>query len=179
MVYIDFAKYRAFLFCSLVIEAVVVSAVFFLLKKRKNASARMGEKRRLRSEFFSIGKTKDGKRLLNLKSLRFVGDASALVAGQERVLDEIASAILSDEFSGRNFRIIGHTCYTGRLCDEEFSKKLSLERAETIASELFRRNVPKKRVSCVGKGYTDPVVKNPLTNEQAAMNRRVEIVVDE
>jgi len=178
MVYIDLLKYRDFMVSSLLVEAFVVFAIVVLLKKKAGKRKVSPQKKRLPSSV-SIGRNKEGKRFLNFKSLRFVGDASALIPGQESVLDEIAETILSPDFSGRNFRIIGHTCYTGRLCDEEFSKKLSLERAETIASELFRRNVPKKRVSCVGKGYSEPLVENPVTNEQAAMNRRVEIVVDE
>ena len=178
MVYIDLLKYRDFMVSSLLVEAFVVLAIVVLSKKIQRGRKGPSQKKRLPSSV-SIGRNKEGKRFLNFKSLRFVGDASALIPGQESVLDEIAETILSPDFSGRNFKIIGHTCFTGRLCDEEFSKKLSLERAETIAAELFKRNVPKKRVSCVGKGYTDPVVKNPLTNEQAAMNRRVEIVVDE
>ncbi len=178
MVYIDLLKYRGFMVSSLLVEAFVVLAIVVLSKKIQRGRKVSPQKKRLPSSV-SIGRNKEGKRFLNFKSLRFVGDASALIPGQESVLDEIAETILSPDFSGRNFSIIGHTCFTGRLCDEEFSKKLSLERAETIASELFRRKVPKKRVSCVGKGYSEPLVENPVTNEQAAMNRRVEIVVDE
>ena len=178
MVYIDLLKYRDFMVSSLLVEAFVVLAIVILLKKKAGKRKVPSQKKRLPS-FVSIGRNKEGKRFLNFKSLRFVGDASALIPGQESVLDEIAETILSPDFSGRNFKIIGHTCFTGRIGSEESSRKLSLERAETIAAELFKRKVPKKRVHCIGKGYTDPVVKNPLTNEQAAMNRRVEIVVDE
>lgn len=176
MVYIDFWKYKMFLFSSLALESAVVFAIFFFFKR--NPAKKRKPKVEKSYKNFSIENAGEGKRRLNLKSLRFVGDASALMPEQEGVLDEMATALCSTDFADAKIRIIGHTCFTGRIDADGSSTRLSLERAQTVARELIKRNVSEKRLSCIGKGYSEPIVKNPLTNEQAALNRRVEIIIE-
>ena len=168
MVYIDYDKYRAFMVGAAVVEVVLGTAAFFLLRWRrpKNPPKR-----------FTFGKTADGKLCLNVKCLKFVGAKSELLPDQGGTLDELSAALLSRRLSKMNIVIAGHTCYTG-VPDEENAISLSLARAETVAGELSRRRVPRSRMRCVGKGYSEPVVKDPQTNEQAEENRRVEIILE-
>lgn len=176
MVYIDFWKYRVFLISALALESAVVCAIFFFFKRNSSKKHRGKNSSSFRN--FSIENGADGRLRLNLKSLRFVGDASELMPNQENVLDEMAAALLSKDLAKAKLKIVGHTCFTGRVNEEADSARLSLERAQTVARELIKRNVSEKRLSCIGKGFSEPLVKNPLTNEQAALNRRVEIIIE-
>jgi OOP family OmpA-OmpF porin len=86
------------------------------------------------------------------------------VADISQVLDDV----------NRNYSIEGHTDAVGSVT---YNKKLSLDRAETVARELEKHGLPgeKMRVRGFGEGY--PVATNN-SDIGRARNRRVEVIVE-
>ena len=69
--------------------------------------------------------------------------------------------------------IYGHTDNTGSASVNE---RISLQRAESVASYLQSRGINASRIHSEGKSYNDPVADND-TAEGRAKNRRVEVYV--
>lgn len=94
--------------------------------------------------------------------------------------DEIASeelnkflADLVQSSKHKKVRLIGHTDDTG---NEEANLDLSLRRTHTMRDRLKKLGMSEANIECIGKGSSDPRVKN-FTAENRALNRRVEIIV--
>ena len=69
--------------------------------------------------------------------------------------------------------IYGHTDNTGSASVNE---RISLQRAESVASYLESRGIKASRIHSEGKSFNDPVADND-TAEGRAKNRRVEVYV--
>jgi outer membrane protein OmpA-like peptidoglycan-associated protein len=69
--------------------------------------------------------------------------------------------------------IVGHTDNTGT---RDLNQRLSLQRAEAVASFLVTDGVNRGRVTTAGKAYDEPVADNS-TEAGRARNRRVEIYI--
>ena len=92
-------------------------------------------------------------------------------------LQEIAAKIKSD-FSNRRVFIIGHTDNDPILKTKNLWKNnldLSVNRAMTVAEELYKLGVNQKMIYAAGQGEYNPKGPND-TKENKAKNRRVEIV---
>ena len=76
---------------------------------------------------------------------------------------------------GKNVKIEiqGHTDYIGT---EDYNKKLGMQRAETVKSELIRLGVDASRISTVSFGEDKPLI-DMQTPWARAVNRRAEFVV--
>jgi outer membrane protein OmpA-like peptidoglycan-associated protein len=76
---------------------------------------------------------------------------------------------------GKNVKIEiqGHTDYIGT---EDYNKKLGMQRAETVKSELIRLGVDPSRISTVSFGEDKPLI-DMQTPWARAVNRRAEFVV--
>lgn len=85
------------------------------------------------------------------------------------VLDSVAAVL--DEFNKTYVDIIGHTDSKG---SKAYNKRLSEERARSVARYFESRSVIIERVSVDGMGEADPIASND-TREGRAMNRRLEI----
>lgn len=108
---------------------------------------------------------------LTMKNLQFKANSAELLPGEEQRLDQIAEIL---KISGTAaFLIEGHTASTGQPNAE---MQLSIERANTIATELIKRGVPAEKCICQGRGSSRPVADNS-TPEGKAANRRVEITL--
>ncbi len=68
--------------------------------------------------------------------------------------------------------IEGHTDNVG---PEAYNKRLSLARAESVASVLKERGYPNE-IRTVGRGFSSPIASND-TKEGRAKNRRVDVVI--
>ncbi len=108
-----------------------------------------------------------------LKNVQFKTGSSVLEKSSFAELDELAVVLLKSELT--NIEISGHTDNSG---DPAANLKLSADRAREVAKYLAKKGVNKKRLSCVGYGDTRPLVDND-TEENKAINRRVEIVLAE
>jgi len=75
--------------------------------------------------------------------------------------------------SSATLLIQGHTDIIG---DPDYNMKLSLRRAETVATYFMDRGISKSRIANQGFGMTRPLMSNDLP-EGRMMNRRVEIYI--
>lgn len=93
---------------------------------------------------------------------------------------EVKSAAL-DEFltnlvqtsKDKKIRLVGHTDNVG---GEDANRLLSLNRTKTVRDQLIKLGMPISNIECEGKGSSSPKVNNS-TEENRALNRRVEVVV--
>jgi OOP family OmpA-OmpF porin len=67
----------------------------------------------------------------------------------------------------------GHTC---NIWTEEYNKKLSLQRAQEVATYLMRKGIPSEQLRVKGFGLFVPTASND-TEEGRSLNRRVEFRV--
>ena len=108
---------------------------------------------------------------LTIQNLQFKPNSSKLLPGEEERLNQIASVL--NQVPTSMFLVEGHTASTGNLSGE---KKLSVERAYTIATELIKRGINSERFIYKGSGSSKPIASND-TPEGMAKNRRVEITI--
>ena len=57
---------------------------------------------------------------------------------------------------------------------DEYNKKLSLQRAETVKNYFIMNGIDNNRIVVVGNGSSNPIVEND-TEEHRAMNRRTDV----
>jgi OmpA-OmpF porin, OOP family len=82
-------------------------------------------------------------------------------------LDKIYNILKED---GLTIEIQGYTCNLGT---EEYNRKLSERRANSVKSYLMKKGISKDRLTTVGYGESNPAASND-TEEGRAKNRRVE-----
>ena len=69
--------------------------------------------------------------------------------------------------------ITGHTDSSG---DESWNERLSLERANTVATYIERRGIAAARLIVTGAGSSEPIAEND-TSYGRSLNRRIEVVL--
>ena len=105
---------------------------------------------------------------LNKLKLGFKKKSSELLPESKSKIDSIVKFLKENPNS--KITILGHSCDLGT---EELNKKISLERANKVASILLSKGVSKSRVIAIGKGESEPIAPNH-TEEGKDKNRRVE-----
>jgi len=121
-----------------------------------------------------IGMTElsDGSVRLNIPgSVMFRSGSADISPAFASTLDSVAGTIR--EYCGLTGTIVGHTDSTGT---PEGNRKLSTDRARSVANHLMSRGVDGTRLQQFGRGQDEPVASN-ATDAGRAMNRRVEIFV--
>ncbi|HAZ97174.1 MAG TPA: hypothetical protein DCW73_08180, partial [Treponema sp.] len=108
---------------------------------------------------------------LTMQNLNFKPDSAELLPGENERLDQIAQVL--KEVPNQMFLVEGHTASVGY---EKGEMKLSVERANSVASALIQRGIPREKFICKGSGGTKPIADNS-TPEGKAKNRRVEITI--
>ncbi len=108
---------------------------------------------------------------VNLK-LEFDYNSYAIRPGSFGLLSELGKALTSDEVSGKDLVIKGHTDSDG---SDSYNLRLSLLRAESVKMYLAANfNVMSSRLKIVGYGEAMPLVPNSNPGNKQ-LNRRVEI----
>ena len=108
---------------------------------------------------------------LTMQNLNFKPDSAELLPGENERLDQIAQVL--KEVPNQMFLVEGHTASVGY---EKGEMKLSVERADSVATALIQRGIPREKFICKGSGGTKPIADNS-TPEGKAKNRRVEITI--
>ncbi len=116
-----------------------------------------------------VEETSAGVRL-SIRDIKFLPDSAQIVSGENSRLDDVAAVLKTVP---NQLLIEGHTASVGKPAGEQ---KLSVERAESIASELVKRGISADRLICKGWGGNHPVADNS-TDSGRAQNRRVEITI--
>ncbi|MGA1874295.1 MAG: OmpA family protein [bacterium] len=111
-----------------------------------------------------------GNVVINLAGLNFDFGTSTLKPGYYSLLNQVKKA--ADVFPDRNVRVTGHTDSVGA---SEFNKRLSLERARSVAQYLDDAlGLPAHRIEIRGAGESEPIAPN-TTPQGRRLNRRIEI----
>jgi peptidoglycan-associated lipoprotein len=96
-------------------------------------------------------------------------DKSNLV-GQQDEIDMIIEFL--NFYKDGEFLIVGYTDERGSY---EYNENLSQRRAKQIYDILIKRGIPKSKLSYIGLGKLNPIIRNAQSEEEHQMNRRVEI----
>jgi outer membrane protein OmpA-like peptidoglycan-associated protein len=96
-------------------------------------------------------------------------NSADLTADGRAMLDELAATL--KELGFVSGTVTGYSDSSGA---EDYNRRLSLRRAETVAGYLEDRGVAPGRLQVRGMGESDPIADNS-TAEGRAMNRRVVI----
>ncbi len=116
-------------------------------------------------ELIPVGSNKQ----LILNNIYFEFNKSNLLPSSKNELDKVVGVL--NENPGSRIRITGHTDNKG---NDDYNKKLSVERAKSVYNYLINNGVKASRLSFNGKGSTEPVSTNDTEKGRAA-NRRTEI----
>jgi outer membrane protein OmpA-like peptidoglycan-associated protein len=132
-------------------------------------------------------KLKEGDHLI-MKSIYFYPNTCALKKSSSTELQKLLTYLLANDTM--RIEIQGHTNGDHRIAknksyatlNEEWnyegsSKTLSFKRAETIKKYLETNGIKPERLEAKGYGGKKPIVKDPQTNEEGALNIRVELVI--
>ena len=140
-------------------------------KQEADLQARLA--REAAAEQVEISRIDEQTILINLaeKGVEFDTKSSTIKPSSRIALDKIVASLTN--FPQTNIRIVGHTDSTGT---EAFNKKLSEERAASVADYLLVRGIEAKRVTTFGAGELQPLTTN-VTVEGRAQNRRVEMFI--
>lgn len=117
-----------------------------------------------------VTEQQDGTLKVNIPaSAGFASSSASLQPALLPVLDSVARALV--QHPEVRAKIIGNTDNTGSAA---FNQKLSVERAQSVATYLQQHGVAAGDLSTEGRGFEDPVASNDTAAGRAA-NRRVEI----
>jgi len=146
-----------------------------VVEKSKKIEKKEVEKKAVKKESKESIETK--KEILKITAtsevVHFAFDSADFPAADYRVLSQIAKILR--QLSDFKVKIEGHTDNIG---DEEYNKKLSLKRAETIKRYFVEiENFPSDKFIVKGFGEENPVAPNN-TLEGRVKNRRVEIIIE-
>ena len=108
---------------------------------------------------------------LSIQNLQFKPDSAELLDSEKGRLAQIAEILKT--VPSAKLLVEGHTASTGNPTGE---MKLSVERANSIASSLIKLGINSENFICRGFGGTKPLFDNK-TPEGKAKNRRVEITI--
>lgn len=108
-----------------------------------------------------------------LKNIHFEFDSYKLLATSFDELDQLAAYAL--KYPRLLLQLSGHTDDVG---GEKYNKRLSENRAKTVAKYLVMQGIAKDRIGITGYGKSRPLVYDN-TSEAREINRRVEISFSE
>lgn len=99
----------------------------------------------------------------------FAVNSSTLLPGAQSELQRVATVIR--QYPETNIQIAGHTDSTG---SEDYNRKLSEQRAESVKTALIGMGVNPSRLTTIGYGEGRPIASNN-TEGGRQQNRRVEV----
>ena len=105
---------------------------------------------------------------ISLDNILFNFNESTLLDSSLPQLDKL-SKILT-ESPDLSVEIIGHTDSIGA---DKYNQELSMKRAISVSEYLVNKGIDASRITCYGKGDTEPLLPN-TTEENRAKNRRIE-----
>jgi outer membrane protein OmpA-like peptidoglycan-associated protein len=107
-----------------------------------------------------------------LKNVFFEKSTNKMTDNSVERLDLVVAYLKAN--SKKVIELSGHTDVLG---DAQLNKDLSEKRAQVVADYLISKNIAAERIVLRGFGSTQPFNPNPKSEEERAMNRRVEFVL--
>jgi outer membrane protein OmpA-like peptidoglycan-associated protein len=106
-------------------------------------------------------------------NVQFAFNSAELTPDAMRALDQLGSALTSQELESCCFQIEGHTDAIG---GSDYNRRLSERRAQSVVAYLKKRfKIDVDRLLAVGYGKEHPIADNE-TEDGRSRNRRVQIV---
>ena len=127
-----------------------------------------------RSEFSSTeaeAYQQGGKLLIRLKSMNFANGKAEVPAASMALLAKVAEVAKS--LDAKEVKVEGHTDSVGSV---DLNKKLSEERANSVATYFKSNGLEKAAIGAEGYGFEKPIASNKTKNGRA-QNRRVDIII--
>lgn len=118
----------------------------------------------------------EGTKLTLPEDILFDYDSSELRPDAGEAIQKLVN--LSEEIE-EDITIVGHTDSRG---EDDYNQQLSEERSEAVLNALVDSGVKNKRLTAEGRGDTEPVAHNTMSDgsdnpEGREQNRRVEIII--
>lgn len=135
----------------------------------------LAENRRIIDELRSRGtdaRLTDRGVVVNLPDVLFAFDSARLTREAERTARQIAEVV--SQTPARRISVEGHTDSIGTIA---YNRKLSEDRARSVAGELVRNGVSRNRLYVRGLGESEPVASNSTASGRQR-NRRVEVILE-
>lgn len=111
------------------------------------------------------------------KKINFKPNKAKFISGSYEELEEILKTM---KYNPKlKIEIQGHVCCgkTDDKKEKEFIDRLSFERAKAVNDYLEKNGIEETRMEYVGKGFSEPLIKEEKTLQDELQNRRVEIKV--
>lgn len=128
-------------------------------------------RQQLRNTGISVTRSGDNIILNMPNSITF--DTNSAVVKPQGTQALMSVALVVTEYKKTKLNVIGHTDSTGSVVT---NKRLSLDRANSVANILIQQGVVHSRIATFGKGSEQPITSNS-TESGRAQNRRVEIIL--
>lgn len=109
---------------------------------------------------------------LILERLLFTSGTAKIQKSTTNELNTLVSFLKNN--STKKLTIIGHTDNIG---NNELNQKLSQQRTESVKGYLISKGIKENRITCLGKGDSEPIESNK-TSSGRKNNRRVEIIIN-
>ena len=109
---------------------------------------------------------------LDIKQVFFIRSVNKMTDNSVERLDKVV-LFLKNKPSAK-IELNGHTDVMG---DVKMNLELSINRAKLVADYLISKGILENCITFQGFGGTQPIVANPQTEEERAINRRVEFIV--
>ncbi len=112
------------------------------------------------------------KRELEPQFIYFVQSSNEILPASQKNLDEWVQYL--NRMPNSTLQIQG---YTDALGDQKMNLTLSEQRAKAVADYLTEHGITESRLTIKGLGGSQPIFKQPKTEKERSLNRRVEIKV--
>jgi outer membrane protein OmpA-like peptidoglycan-associated protein len=117
------------------------------------------------STFEKMDKNLDVKQVFFIRSINKMTDNS--IERLDKVVDFLKNKATA------KIELNGHTDVMG---DAQKNMELSISRAKGVSDYLISKGISENRISYQGFGGTQPLISDPKTEEERAVNRRVEFI---
>lgn len=112
-----------------------------------------------------------GKLLIRLKSMNFANGKSEVPEASVALLAKVAEVAKS--LDAKEVKVEGHTDSVGSV---DINKKLSEERANSVANYFKTNGLDQAAIGAEGYGFEKPIASNKTKNGRA-QNRRVDVII--
>jgi outer membrane protein OmpA-like peptidoglycan-associated protein len=109
---------------------------------------------------------------LETKQVFFIRSVNKMTDNSIERLDKVVDFLKKNQAA--KVELNGHTDVMG---DAQKNIELSISRAKGVADYLISKGIVENRISFQGFGGTKPFIADPKTEEERALNRRVEFVI--